>query len=46
MENKKVMDICDLLVEITLDNAKYKEFQSNEFSKRNQKRMEPIESEG
>ena len=34
---KKVMDIGDLLVEVTLDDAEYREFQFNDFSKRNKK---------
>ncbi|MBJ7949995.1 PIN domain-containing protein [Bacillus cereus group sp. N24] len=45
MNKKKVMDIIDILVDLTLDNANYRSFQPNDFSKRNKKRMEPIESE-
>lgn len=45
MNKKKVMDIYDILVDITLDNANYRSFQPNDFSKRNKKRMEPIESD-
>lgn len=45
MNKKKVMNIYDILVDITLDNANYREFQPNDFSKRNKKIMEPIESE-